>query len=103
MGGFIGCFKPLYVRWGLCDEGFSDMAAWRRAIELSLGESDVEKLMLIARSRTEPASRVERAHPAGLLGKLVVFSWWAKRSGRTIRRSSAASSHGRTRYDQNIW
>ena len=37
------------------------MAAWRRAIELSLGDSDVEKLRLMARSRTEPASRVERA------------------------------------------
>jgi hypothetical protein len=37
------------------------MAAWRRAIELSLGDSDVEKLRMIAWSRTEPASRVERA------------------------------------------
>jgi hypothetical protein len=37
------------------------MAAWRRAIELSLGNADVEKLRLIAQSRTEPASRVERA------------------------------------------
>ena len=37
------------------------MAARRRAIELSLGDLDVEKLRLIARSRTEPASRVERA------------------------------------------
>jgi transposase len=37
------------------------MAAWRRAIELSLGETDLEKLRMIARSRTEPASRVERA------------------------------------------
>ena len=37
------------------------MAAWRRAIELSLGETDLEKLKLIAQSRTEPASRVERA------------------------------------------
>ena len=37
------------------------MVAWRRAIELSLGDSDVEKLRMIARSRTEPASRVERA------------------------------------------
>ena len=37
------------------------MAAWRRAIELSLGETDLEKLRLIARSRTEAASRVERA------------------------------------------
>src|ERR1700704_575250 len=37
------------------------MAAWRRAIELSLGEADLEKLRLTAQSRTEPASRVERA------------------------------------------
>ena len=37
------------------------MAAWRRAIELSLGEEDLAKLVTIARSRTEPASRVERA------------------------------------------
>ena len=37
------------------------MAAWRRAIELSLGGADVKKLGCIAQSRTEPASRVERA------------------------------------------
>ena len=37
------------------------MAAWRRAIELSLGDADVRKLRSIAQSRTEPASRVERA------------------------------------------
>ena len=37
------------------------MAAWRRAIELSLGDSDTAKLRSIAQSRTEPASRVERA------------------------------------------
>ena len=37
------------------------MAAWRRAIELSLGDLDLEKLRMIARSRTELASRVERA------------------------------------------
>jgi transposase len=37
------------------------MAAWRRAIELSLGEEDTAKLKSIAQSRTEPASRVERA------------------------------------------
>jgi transposase len=37
------------------------MAAWRQAIELSLGEEDTAKLRLIAQSRTEPASRVERA------------------------------------------
>jgi transposase len=37
------------------------MAAWRRAIELSLGDEDTMKLRSIAQSRTEPASRVERA------------------------------------------
>src|SRR6266480_2572756 len=37
------------------------MAAWRRAIELSLGDADLEKLRSMAQSRSEPASRVERA------------------------------------------
>lgn len=37
------------------------MAACRRAIELSLGDPDLEKLRSIAQSRIEPASRVERA------------------------------------------
>jgi hypothetical protein len=37
------------------------MAAWRRAIELSLEDADSAKLRSIAQSRTEPASRVERA------------------------------------------
>ena len=37
------------------------MAAWRRAIESSLGDADTTKLRSIAQSRTEPASRVERA------------------------------------------
>jgi hypothetical protein len=43
------------------DEGLMAMAAWRRAIELSLGNADVKRLRSIAQSRTEPASRVERA------------------------------------------
>ena len=37
------------------------MAAWRQAIELALGEADVAALSAIARSRTEPVNRVERA------------------------------------------
>src|SRR3954447_23559202 len=37
------------------------MAAWRRAIELSLTDKDTAKLTAIAQSRTESASRVERA------------------------------------------
>src|SRR5271154_6612322 len=37
------------------------MAAWRRTIELSLADADTGELRSIAQSRTEPASRVERA------------------------------------------
>src|SRR6266849_1026577 len=37
------------------------MAAWRQAIELAIGEEDLAALRAISRSRTEPASRVERA------------------------------------------
>jgi hypothetical protein len=37
------------------------IAAWRRAIELALGDEDTAKLMSVAQSRTELASRVERA------------------------------------------
>jgi len=37
------------------------MAAWRRAIELSLRDAEVERLRSISQSRTEPASRVERS------------------------------------------
>jgi transposase len=39
----------------------NEMAAWRRAIELSLTDADTAKLRVMAQSRTEPASRVERA------------------------------------------
>jgi transposase len=37
------------------------MAAWRQAMELAIGEEDLAALGVIARSRTEPARRVERA------------------------------------------
>ena len=43
------------------NEGLEAMAAWRRAIELSLGDADVGRLRSIAQSRIEPVSRVERA------------------------------------------
>jgi hypothetical protein len=41
--------------------GSKVMTAWRRAIELSLGDTDVARLTSITRSRSEAASRVERA------------------------------------------
>jgi transposase len=37
------------------------MTAWRQAFELTIEEEDLGRLQAIARSRTEPASRVERA------------------------------------------
>ena len=37
------------------------MTAWRQVIELAIGEDDLAKLVSITRSRTEAASRVERA------------------------------------------
>ena len=37
------------------------MARWRQAIELAMTGEDIEQLMAVSRSRTEPASRVKRA------------------------------------------
>jgi transposase len=37
------------------------MAGWRQAIELALSEEEMATLTSVARSRTEPASRVERS------------------------------------------
>ena len=37
------------------------MARWRQAVELAMNDGDVASLLTISRSRTEPASRVERA------------------------------------------
>src|SRR6266851_1407687 len=42
-------------------QGVEVMAGWRQAIELAIGEEDLTALRAIARSRTESASRVERA------------------------------------------
>ena len=53
LDSYIGAVSP--------NGGVEVMAAWRRAIELSLGDEDTAKLKSIAQSRTEPASRVERA------------------------------------------
>jgi transposase len=37
------------------------MVAWRQVLELTIGDEELSPLRAIARSRTEPASRVERA------------------------------------------
>ena len=71
------------------------MAAWRQAIELAIGEEDLAALGAIARSRTEPASRVERArmllayreHPSFFkVGRIVGVHYQTVRSaGRPFR------------------
>ena len=37
------------------------MARWRQAVVLAMKDEDIERLMVVSRSRTEAASRVERA------------------------------------------
>src|ERR1700738_4107780 len=37
------------------------MATWRQALEVVMTDEDVERLTALSRSRTEPASRVQRA------------------------------------------
>src|SRR6516165_6297267 len=48
------------------------MAGWRQAIELALSEEDVIRLSAVARSRAEPASRVERAR--------ILLAYWENQS-----------------------
>jgi hypothetical protein len=37
------------------------MATWRQALEVGMTNEEVARLMAVSRSRTEPASRVQRA------------------------------------------
>jgi hypothetical protein len=37
------------------------MAGWRQAVELAMTDDEIEKLGVVARSRSEAARRVERA------------------------------------------
>src|SRR5271166_4272042 len=53
--------------------GFLVMAGLRRAIEWAIGEEELAALRAIARSRTEPSSRVERADAVGLPGRPLVL------------------------------
>jgi cation transport regulator ChaB len=50
------------------------MAAWRQALALVIVDEELAQLTTIARSRTEPASRVERAHiPLAYRDEAVLF------------------------------
>ena len=71
-GGFIRRLRLLYVRSGALRRRMKRMAAWRRAIEMSLGDADVVNLRSIAQSRMEPASRRQRAR--------ILLSYWKQPS-----------------------
>ncbi len=69
------------------------MVAWRQALALVIDDEELSQLTMIARSRTEPASRVERARI--LLAYrdepcfFAVPSLWAASSNRAaLRRES---------------
>src|SRR5260370_42204688 len=50
----IPCFAIGQTRSGI-------MAGWRRAVELTMTDEEIERLTVLSRSRTEPASQVSRA------------------------------------------
>ena len=68
------------------------MTAWRQAIELAMGEKDLAALGAIARSRTEPASRVERARMLLAYREDPSFLRWRRPWGCTIKPFSAVLS-----------
>ena len=65
------------------------MAGWRRAIELALSEEDVTRLGVVARSRTEPASRVERAR--------ILLAYWEDRLNLACRKAKELG------YPHGLW
>src|SRR6478736_7690381 len=54
----IGCRIPCFAI-GKTRSGI--MAGWRRVIELTMTDEEIERLTVLSRSRTEAASRVSRA------------------------------------------
>ena len=68
------------------------MAAWRRAIELSLGEADTAKLRSIARRALNRRAGWSGRGYCWLIEKTPRFLRSAGHSGCIIKRSSAASS-----------
>ena len=68
------------------------MTAWRQAIELAIGEKGLAALGAIARSGTEPASRVERARMLLAYRKDASFFAVAQGIGCTIKPFSVGLS-----------
>ena len=71
------------------------MAGWRQVIELAMTDEEIGRLAVISRSRTEPASRVERAQMLLAYREKPSFfavgqeTWRTSSDGATLRRTGA--------------
>ena len=69
------------------------MARWRQAVELAMTDEEIETLTAVSRSRTEPASRVERARMLLAYRENPSFfavgqqAWASSSDGPTLRRA----------------
>ena len=63
------------------------MAKWRQAVELAMTDEEINRLAAIARSRSEPARRVERARM--LLAYCESPTWRSSSDRPTLRRTGA--------------
>ena len=68
------------------------MARWRQAVELAMTDEEIARLTAISRSRTEPASRVERAQMLLAYRENPSFFAVGRDLASIIRRSNAASN-----------
>ena len=69
------------------------MAGWRQVVELAMSNEEVARLAAVSRSRTEPASRVERAQMLlAYRGRIHRFLRLHEGSEAITRRSNAASN-----------
>src|SRR6476660_6498985 len=85
----IGCRIPCFAI-GKTRSGI--MAGWRRVIELTMTDEEIERLTVLSRSRTEAASRVSRRRCCWPIARILRSVRWGKELGSTIRRFSAAWS-----------
>jgi transposase len=84
--------------FAICATRSGIMAGWRNAVELAMSDEDIARLTAISRSRTEPASRVERAQMLLAYRESPSFYAAARRLGahhQTVQRCvERALAHG---------
>src|SRR3981189_792790 len=90
--GFIWPVKPCSLSFDSFNEA-KIMTASRRVIKFTIGKADLSELESIARSRTEPVGRVERAGAAGLPARPIFLCGGASlghasSEGPTLHRAS---------------